>query len=908
MCGIEKDFTYIGYPCFSKIANQLNNAAEIPEYTAFALSVLKTDNIPNAELLVAAQESNLLPDSPIKNTDFLCYKEGVTEENVFDTLMKEARIKKHRDCTKYYKRFDSKMSLCRLCTRSPYYRNRYVNEEYSLLKFILSGRDNMQYLKELLKKYPTFRFMVSEDLAVEYRTKNTYVYESNAIFFECLKKHEDILYYSYNNYTIILKTSFSKMVKEGRRLPNTISQKDNWSLVAMDKILKRIDNAKDYSREEVEQFLIRWCEEEKNRKARIEEYESRLRDSMTAGISTAIKDFSPKIKKAKTAGQKKTDLKTESSDKSSTKQEKTDTQPFDPRNFVKFPDDIYNNIDTEEKNTPTECDNLSAGKLEIPQTSNGKNNIDSIKADSTERITNPIPEQIAEGNVTEEKSITSKKRGMDNTAVTSEVTDEVNSTEENCITLEESKKTKNNKNAIPVSDTEESEIEEYSDEDLLFQMYDSNIDIFYNEPEEYEYNCDYNVTYEEAQTDTEHATIDSKEKTDKKSILSDKEQTTPGEPSDADIKNTTGETGTNNDTSLAITKTHCMAAVVPYKKKIYPDMEELDDTLPYREITSPPIERQLNLEPVITEELLEQCIPLKEDLILLAEIETAILKERYFCVELVKDIKGNELFLFYIHKLHRYYYTRLDLKKVREVFLPLFKMPSVKKYCYLPYYIYGYCACREIKIRSLESIYATQSNSKEDNLLSLGDLCVKYMPYGQQALKKALENASPDQWFYGIAYYRTIISKIKTDEKKLRDTDALNEVFGNSYIAKRCFYTEDRLFILNTDGTLTFQNELYVNWLKKVRIPGYSVRYTVSTDKQTQKESIYGLLILLSSKGYVKNRTIQLIAVSDTTACFYIGKEDFAYLDTIIQTFLFQFGRTIEEYHTDISYEYHTPQ
>lgn len=903
MSSIEKDFTYIGYPCFAKIANQLNNAAEIPEYTAFALSVLKTDNIPNAELLVSAQEGNLLPDSPIQNTDFLCYKEGITQENVFDTLMSEPRIKKYNNCTKYYRKFDNRLSLCKVCPRSPYYRNWYINEEYALLKFVLSDRSNMQYFKELLKKYPSFRFMVSEDLALEYRTKNTYVYESNTIFFECLKKHEDILYYSYNNYTIILKTSFSKMVKEGRRLPNTISQRDNWSLVAIDKILSRIDRAKDYSREEAEQFLTRFCEEEKERKVQIETYESRMADS-AAGVSTAIKNFAPKVKKEKAAGQKKTNKITESSDK---KKEEKETPPFDPRNFVKFPDDMddFNEpegTDTEnpvndefadkKEQSPTPTHALSENmNTEIKQSAEPEK--EDLAPERTDEVNYPaIPETVPDIQISKEPE--DIQDGIEGSSTDAGDTTEGNGNNE-----------ENNAETLACPE-EEMITEEYTDDDLIFQMYHSNIEEFCEEPEEeYKYTDDYTMQEStEEFYDIEYADTDETVRTEQtepflEQTECDRENTVIA---DADMED--AEPGFTN-TSLVVRKQP--ASVALHKKKIYPDMEEFDDTLPYRELTLPPMEKQLCLEPVITEELLEQCIPIKDDLILLATLETAILKERYFCMELVKDNKGNELFLFYIHKLHRYYYTRLDSKKVRDVFIPLFKMPSVKKYCYLPFYIYGYCACKEIKIRSLESIYTTQSCSKEDKSLSLGDLCVKYMPYGQQALKKALENASPHQWFYGIAYYRTIISKAKTDEKKLRDTNALNEVFGTSYLAKQCFHTQDRLFALNTDGTLTFHNERYAEWVKKVRVPGYSVRYTVSAEKQTQQESIYSLLILLSVKGYFKNRSIRLIAFSNTTARFYIGKDDFAYLDTVIQTHLFRFGRTIEEYHTDVSYEYHTP-
>lgn len=870
---IDNDFTYIGYPCFSKIANQLNNAAEIPEYTAFTLSVLKTDKADNPTLLVIAQESSLLPDSPIKNTDFICFKEGITEENVFDILMNESRIKKHKCCTRYYKRFDAKMSLCKLCPRSPYYQNAYIKEEYALLKFILSDRSNMQYFKELLKKYPAFKFMVVEDLALEYRTKNTYVYNSNAIFFECLKKHEDILYYAYNNYTLILKTSFSKAVKEGRRLPNSISEKENWSLIAIDKILKRIDNADDYSREEVENFLIRWHQEEKIRKENITVYESKLADNDFTGTSTEILDFSPKIKKV---GQKKKSKKEEVADN----KEETDIPIYDSCNFIKFPEEEINS----NKNDI----------LETPETDT---------------------EQLKNETCPEETPSTTDKQSLP----VSEEANPVPETVEVVLTEDVEKIT----NVQPANAEEEVINEEYtsdySDDDLIFDMYHNNIEDFYQEPAE-DYSMEDFYTYD-MYTSVEQPAIEAMDAGVNTGNTSDESgENAPISDNNMEVSNTDKsdieDTTTkiplsfnyeNQDTNTALVISK-PAMAVPYKKPLYKTFEEADDTLPYREVELLPQEMQLELEHSITDELLEQCILLTEDLVLLAEIETAILKERYFCVELVKDKKDNELFILYIHKLHRYYYTRLDGKHVREVLIPLFKMPSVKKYCYLPYYIYGYCTQKEIKIRSLHSIYAMQLCSKEDMKSPLGELCVKYMPYGQQALKKALEQASAEQWFYGIAYFRTIATKIPVDVKRLEQTNSVNEVLGISYLARRSFHTEERLFNITTDGKLIFQNELYKEWLKKVRFNGYSVKYTVSAEKEIQKESITSLLSFLSAKGYIKKYKIQLIALSNTTAYFYIEKEKFHYLDTIIQTYLFQYGRRLAEYHINISYEYHTKE
>lgn len=857
MSKLENDFTYIGYPCFSKIINQLNNVADIPEYTAFTLSVLKTDKVENPVLLVMAQESNLLPESPIKNTDLICFREGITEENVFETLMSEPRIKKYKNCTRYYKKFDSKLSMCKLCPRSPYFKNQYINEEYALLKFVLSEQTNMKYFKSLLKKYPAFRFRVVEDLAAEYRTKNTYVYDCNAVFFECLKKHEDILYYSYNNYTIILKSSFSKAVKEGRRLPNTISERENWSMVAMDKILKRIDEAKDFTREEVEQFFIRWNEEEKQREEVIKEYERMVADSLYEKTTTHILDFAPKTEKVV---QKKKQAAKKSSNQSEEK------QPYDPRNFIIPSEDteyIYNfNTDT------AHTDNKQP--QEEPAMSKGP---DTKTEDNKEQHTDNAEASIPEKGVKEKME--------------APVTDTPSKEEDIHIQpeLAEIKTTDNTVSLEP----------EYSDEDLLFNMYSENINDFCPEPEDIIYpdNTEYEMNgSEEYDNDTDEPLFED---------LADCNRELPAILNVQQTQDFTRSTN-NTGTALIIRKE---ALVTSFN---YPDIGEFDDTLPFREIEQLPMERQLILEQTISNELLEQCRPLTEDLVLLAEIETAILKERYFCIELVKDKKGNEVFLFYIHKLHRYYYTRMDTKNVREVFLPLFKTPSVTKYCYLPYYIYGYCVCKDIKLRSLTSIFTLQACTTEDKTLSLGDLCVKYMPYGQQALKRALENASPNQWFYGIAYYRTIASKIKAENALLKQKEALDEVLGISYLAKRSFYSEDRLFSMGNDGDLIFQNEAYISWLKKVRFDGYSVRYTVSAENQIQKESIITMLTYLSAKGYFKKRQIQIIALNDTTVYFYIGKEDFHYLDTIIQTYLFQYGKHIEEYHTGISYEFYTAQ
>lgn len=317
------------------------------------------------------------------------------------------------------------------------------------------------------------------------------------------------------------------------------------------------------------------------------------------------------------------------------------------------------------------------------------------------------------------------------------------------------------------------------------------------------------------------------------------------------------------------------------------------------------------MEFYLSNEQLKGFRPIKGNLITLAEMEDASLKDRCIAVEAVCTPFGLALVLFTASR-HLFAVTSMKNDVEKRVIGKMLRRNGLKKVCYQPYLLYAFCYENGLKINGVHSLLTQHYFLyPETESPALSDLIMKYVASNKQYAREKLEG-SDNILYDAMRYYKKVFMRQKKEKKEQSLTNLVrmeefDRALGYSYLLGGALKTNERLFARKGNVRFDFHNNAYLDLKKQVRFSGYFATYEFPIWTKHAAGIITQFLCNLSKDNVFGEYNIQIMAVYKNRVTFFIAKDEFDYLDSVIGTTLrlvaSQYGHPLLP--LSVVYEYH---
>ncbi|MBR2402828.1 MAG: hypothetical protein IKB01_08705 [Lachnospiraceae bacterium] len=145
---INDTFLLNGMPCHKYILRNLTTSVDAIVFRKTYVNTMLAAGALHEEIeaSIPLLSIKLDPNSPIAGYDFYATVEQKNGLSFVDSICFDDDVTTHRKCDQFYKKFDKKAVVCRLCPLSDKYRNRNFQLERTVLAYALSSPTAFQYL------------------------------------------------------------------------------------------------------------------------------------------------------------------------------------------------------------------------------------------------------------------------------------------------------------------------------------------------------------------------------------------------------------------------------------------------------------------------------------------------------------------------------------------------------------------------------------------------------------------------------------------------------------------------------------------------------------------------------------------------------------------------------------------
>lgn len=315
------------------------------------------------------------------------------------------------------------------------------------------------------------------------------------------------------------------------------------------------------------------------------------------------------------------------------------------------------------------------------------------------------------------------------------------------------------------------------------------------------------------------------------------------------------------------------------------------DELGYEELPCPAaLDCHMVMERTLTAEQLNYFRPINDDLLILANLEDAAMRDKMIAAEVVGAENGFVL-LLYTASRHLFLQYNPDAPKEKETVARILRRPGIKKICYQPYLLYAYCYSSGLKVKGVTSLWMhyrlVYPNSP---YWGLRDLLIFASGEEEPFIKEKLKN-SKNLLFDSMRYYKRTYLALKRKEALIPKTtiegmEQLDLAFGYSYLLSGCMKNKKRLFTIDDKLTYRFHNTAYLETKNDVLFSGYFATYEIPFSTKHATSILTRFLCNMSKEGYFSESNIQIVYFTKNRVVFFIAEREFAFLDSVISTLL----------------------
>lgn len=261
-----------GYPCHKYLARSIKNEQDLWMYAkAFITTVVsqKTDWNDALSLLIASL-AEMPSTSGLSCPDFAGIRLTPKDSCLF--IMNNDAVPVFKSCNGYYRKKDSKTPCCRLCPLSNIYYNDNEKQEYEVVKYIFTSKDNFDFA---MQYFDADFFKSGIDVTMEISMdKACVVPVLKEIVSSALKSNLRLLLFNdekscLNNATafdIAWEDAISRFPRE-RRIPAKLKNNPMWSNVLKQFIYDRVlssalltpDDIRDIFRDYIDRSIEQSC-------------------------------------------------------------------------------------------------------------------------------------------------------------------------------------------------------------------------------------------------------------------------------------------------------------------------------------------------------------------------------------------------------------------------------------------------------------------------------------------------------------------------------------------------------------------------------------------------------------------------------------------------------------------------
>lgn len=245
---VEIDSQIIGHPCFKPILRSLPADGDILEYEKFLISICRQEGMKDSDAIELLEDLRdaLYEGCGLYGQEFYKIDDAPIDKTLLpEKLFSVRAIKSHSTCTSYYRKKQSNLNACLACKRSPSYANKYINEELSILRYMIESKENCSHLIDDLLGEKEFAFLSVYDVLLDQRSDKTCFLPVNQWIYKIYsEKWSSIFMFSDRQKGLdVAFTAFREMlnVEKGLKgLPIEYFTNEKWAFALFDRALKRI--------------------------------------------------------------------------------------------------------------------------------------------------------------------------------------------------------------------------------------------------------------------------------------------------------------------------------------------------------------------------------------------------------------------------------------------------------------------------------------------------------------------------------------------------------------------------------------------------------------------------------------------------------------------------------------------
>lgn len=157
----QKSYALHGMPCHKYIVRNLKNTRDIIVFEkSFLKTMLSNGYDENTSLDSLGLMEQFVPiASPISGIEFSQMGDGVDFGDFLPSIIADVTIPEYT-CSEYYSLCDEKCSACSNCIYSTSFANFYIEEERTILRYVLASEENLSHLKNLGLKASVFHSVI----------------------------------------------------------------------------------------------------------------------------------------------------------------------------------------------------------------------------------------------------------------------------------------------------------------------------------------------------------------------------------------------------------------------------------------------------------------------------------------------------------------------------------------------------------------------------------------------------------------------------------------------------------------------------------------------------------------------------------------------------------------------------
>ena len=254
-----------GYPCHKYLARCIKNEQDLWMYAkAFITTVVsqKTDWEEALSLLIASL-ADMPSSTGVSYPDFAGIRLTPKDSCLF--IMNNDAVPVFKSCNGYYRKKDSKTPCCRLCPLSNIYYNDNEEQEYEVIKFIFTSKDNFDFA---MQYFDADFFKSGIDVTMEISMEKACVVPVlKEIVTSALKSNLRLLLFNNDNACFNNATAFdiawddavSRFPRE-RRIPAKLKNNQMWAKVLKQYVYDRMKDAADITQDDVRDIFSEYID------------------------------------------------------------------------------------------------------------------------------------------------------------------------------------------------------------------------------------------------------------------------------------------------------------------------------------------------------------------------------------------------------------------------------------------------------------------------------------------------------------------------------------------------------------------------------------------------------------------------------------------------------------------------